>query len=175
VNHATITPNTELTPLRSIIRAVTGTALRARAARGHLARLVAVLAVLAGLGYAVGLQCTGGMTTDMVMAHGTTSTDTVVACQSPLATSNTVEHADTRQCPAPVFAVAADDSSSFDGLGGVLATCLAFLIAVVAAVATLRPGHLRGVGGMSRPVRMTVLRAGRPQPLTLAELCVLRT
>lgn len=154
-----------------------------------------MLAVLAGLGFAVGLQCTDGMATGMAsampmpmsIAHGANSANsTAGAFDSP--TTMAASPADRRMAPAdtdlltatssaPVaaFAVAPDDSPSSSGLGGVLATCLAFILAVVAAVATLRPGRLRSVARLLRPARATVIRALRPRAPSLAELCVLRT
>ncbi|MFI7676315.1 hypothetical protein [Actinophytocola sp. NPDC049390] len=165
---------------------MTGTARPVLAARGRLARLVAVLAVLAGLAVAVGLQCTDGMA--MPMAHGATSAGASAPCGSQA--DMTASHpeasgmpADTGQlaaaCPVLGAAVAlanADEGSSRSGgLGGVLATCLAFILAVVAAMAVLRPSHFRGVVRMLRPARVAVTRALRPQAPSLAELCLLRT
>ncbi|MGW5051410.1 hypothetical protein [Actinokineospora sp. NPDC004072] len=165
---------------------------RSQAARGRLARLVVALAVLAGLGLAVGLQCTDGMATGMTMAmpmaHGANSAGTVRDCGSSAAmtashVSERVAPAETSQltvpCAAPgaagAFILVEGDAPGSGGLGGVLATCLAFILAVVAAVVALRPGHVRSIVRMLRPVRVVVIRAIRPRSPSLAELCVLRT
>lgn len=162
---------------------MTAMARRVQAARGHLARLVVVLAVLAGLGLAVGLQCTDGMA--MSMAHGATSASTGMGCGSPVAM--TAGHVGEPVTPAGAgqlssacaaagaVALADEDAPGSRGLGGVLATCLAFLVAVMAAVAALRPGHLRSVVRILRTARAVVNRAFRPRALSLAELCLLRT
>ncbi|WP_157367715.1 hypothetical protein [Alloactinosynnema sp. L-07] len=165
---------------------MTGTARPAQAARGHLARLVAVVAVLAGLALAVGLQCTDGMA--MPMAHPATSAAAGTGCGLPatMATDHGLGHvvpADiglpSGACPAPnmaaTFAFARDDASGTHDLGGMLATCLAFLIAAVTAVAVLRPAVVRGVVRVLPPVRVAVVRAVRPRAPSLAELCLLRT
>lgn len=165
---------------------MTGMARRVHAARGHLARLVAVLAVLAGLAVVVGLQCTDGMA--MAMAHGATSATAAMTCGAPaaMAASPAPERlvpADdsrlTAACAAPstaaAFAFAKDESSGSGGLGGMLATCLAFLVAVVGAVAALRPAGMRSVMMTLRSARVVVIRAIRPRTPSLAELCLLRT
>ena len=169
---------------RTIV-AMTGAARPAQTARGHLARLVAVVAVLAGLALAVGLQCTDGMA--MPMAHAATSATAATDCGPPatMAADHRPGHvvpADTgpppAACPAldmaGTFASAHDGASGTHDLGGLLATCLAFLIAAVTAVAVLRPAVVRGVVRMLPPVRVAVIRAVRPRAPNLAELCVLR-
>jgi hypothetical protein len=165
---------------------MTGTARRVQAVRGSLARLVVVLAVLGGLGLAVGLQCTDGMAARMVMpmTHGANVAGAAGVCGSAATVASDhrqrVMSADagqlTAECPprgvAESFVFVADD---LPNPGGLLATCLVFLFAVVAAVATLRPGPFRGVVRMFRPARVLVIRATRPRALSLAELCLLRT
>jgi hypothetical protein len=149
------------------------------AARGHLARLVVVVAVLAGLGLAVGLQCTGGMA--MPMAQGASSADVVMSCGSlkPAASSDhdvpgNMGHRGTT-CAMPA-AFAGNGSMGSHGLGGVIATCLVFFLAVVAAVATLlRPGGFATISRMPRSVPVAAIRDVRPRALSLAELCLLRT
>lgn len=164
---------------------MTGTAGHVRAVRGRLVRLVAVLAVLAGVALAVGLQCTDGMA--MPMAHGV-SADTAMACSSSssaMAETHVPERvtsADsgglTAACPAAgaeLFVLAENGSPSSGGMGGVLATCLAFILAVVVAVASLRPGPSWGVVRLLRAARAMATRAVRPLSPSLAELCLLRT
>ncbi|HEY8455380.1 MAG TPA: hypothetical protein VIL34_07285 [Actinopolymorphaceae bacterium] len=166
---------------------MTGTAGHARAVRGRLVRLVAVLAVLAGVALAVGLQCTDGMA--MPMAHGA-SADAAMACSSsPSAMAERhvperVTSADSggltaAACPTPgaaeSFVLAENGSPGSGGMGGVLATCLAFILAVVVAVASLRPGPSWGVVRLLRPARAVATRAVQPLAPSLAELCLLRT
>ncbi|WP_148311627.1 DUF6153 family protein [Amycolatopsis japonica] len=133
--------------------------------RGQLARLVAVLAVLAGVAFAAGLQCTEGMA--MPMAHDMGHAETRIACDS-LASS-----AETRVA-APC---AAESGGMLDhqGLGGTLATCLAFLFAVVAAVAALPPSRLRGLVTAFRRVRVVASPVIWSRAPKLEELCLLRT
>jgi hypothetical protein len=136
------------------------------AMRGHLARFVAVLAVLAGLALAVGLQCTDGtaaMPMDMAGA--------AVECGSPSMVAEQAGH----HVVDPCLPADASGASGFDGLGGVLATCLAFIIAVVAAAVLLRPLRASGVFKALQLVRVSVFTALRPRAPSLAELCLLRT
>jgi hypothetical protein len=65
--------------------------------------------------------------------------------------------------------------SGFGGLGGMLATCLAFFIAVIAAAAAPRPGRLTSIARLLRNVRVRAPHVIRPRPVKLAELCLLRT
>ncbi len=152
--------------------------------RGRLARFVAVLVVLAGVALAVGLQCADGIA--IPMAHAA-SADAAMACGSPaaVASSPVPEHVAsvdsgqlTAVCAATgtagFFVLVQGGSPDSGGVGGVLAACLAFILAVVAAVAALRPGPLRGVGQLLRPARVAVSRAVRPRAPSLAELCLLR-
>ncbi|MGM1060892.1 hypothetical protein [Saccharothrix sp. Mg75] len=141
-----------------------GTARRRQAACGRLARLVVVLAVFAG--FAIGLQCTDGMAPAMPMAHGVTSAS--CACGSPAADM-------VLGTCVSLATVMEEGSPKSDGLGGALAVCLAFLVAVVAAAASLGPDRLRGVFRLLRPAPAVVVRAVRPRALSLAELCLLRT
>jgi hypothetical protein len=173
-------PNTELTSAPRTIAAMTGTARPVRAARGHFARLVAVLAVFAGLAVAVGMQCTDGMAV-MPMAHGADSAP--MACGSPASTATAHERvapADngplTVACAAPGVAAAYAESEApgTGGLGGLLATCLAFLVAVVTLVASLRSAGLRSVPVMVGSARVRLIRTLRPRAPSLAELCLLR-
>jgi hypothetical protein len=149
---------------------MTGIARRGEAVRGHLARLAAVLAVLAGLVLAVGLQCTDGSMAAMPMNAASVS----MKCGVPATMEGPAEHWMTNACPAGTAAHVLG-TSDFDGLGGVLATCLAFIVAVAAAVVSFRPGGLHGVVRMVRSLRVVAMRAVQPRAPSLAELCLLRT
>ncbi len=83
----------------------------------------------------------------------------------------------TALCPVPGGAVslAGEGSPGSHGLGDMLATCLAFIVAVVAAVVALRPTGLRSVVRMLRSARVAVVRTALPRAPSLAELCLLRT
>lgn len=152
-----------------ICHAMTGTACRRRAARGFLARFFAVFAVLAGLVLAHGVQCAEGMSV-MHDARGATMVAGVaMECGAPTAT---VADACTAADPVGAVTPAGDGSP---GLGGVLATCLAFIVAVVAAIAGLRPTEFRHVVRICRATRAAVLRTALPRAPSLAELCLLRT
>jgi hypothetical protein len=133
------------------------------AARGYLARLVVVVAVLAGLGLAAGLQCTDGMA---VPLGGHAAAATVMVGDGPeLMTSTDAEH-------PPVSGVA----SGSHGMGGVMAACLVLLVVAVVAVAGLaRPELFRMADRVYRSVRVAASRAALPRASSLAELCVLRT
>jgi hypothetical protein len=144
-----------------------------RAARGLLARLVAVVAVLAGVVLAQGLQCAGGMS-GMHVASGMT-------CSHPVAmdsvdghfTQETVTSTEAGQLPTSGCAVA-DSHLDSDGLGGVLAACLAYLVAVVAAMTGLRPIMPQRVDRLRFAHAPTIRRVLSRAP-SLAELCLLRT
>lgn len=163
-----------------IIAVVTRTARQVATVRGQLARLLAVLVALAGLAFAVGLQCTEGMA--MPMAHGMGAAETFIACDSAVSPASLDPghraSAGTQvSTPRAVQMVTAGDGGSSDhqGLGGTLATCLAFLFAVVAAVATLPRARLRGLVTTSRRVRVVLSRAVWSRTPRLEELCLLRT
>lgn len=152
--------------------------------RGQLARLLAVLVALAGLAFAVGLQCTEGMA--MPMAHGMGAAETFIACDSAVSPASLdpghrasagTQVSIPLSTPRAVQMVTAGDGGSSDhqGLGGTLATCLAFLFAVVAAVATLPRARLRGLVTTSRRVRVVLSRAVWSRTPRLEELCLLRT
>ena len=137
-----------------------GTARSTHGARGHLSRLVVVLAVLAGLALVVGAQCTDGMS----MAHG----------------ANTVlvdgGHELTAQHPVAVgMLVAPDvDAPGDSDMGGALAACLMLIVAVIAIVAGLRLPGLRSSAAAPRPVRVALTLVVLPQAPSLASLCLLR-
>lgn len=163
--------NTELTTRLRIIAVVTRTARQTTAVRGQLARLVAVLAVLAGLAFAAGLQCTEGMA--VPMAHGMGQAETHIACDSAAVAASHEGASAEMQVAAP-YAAESGGTLDHQGLGGTLATCLAFLFAVVAAVAALPPSRLRGLVTASRRLRVAVTPAVRSRTLRLEELCLLR-
>lgn len=134
-------------------------------------RLVAVVAVIAGLVLLQAPRCTDGMVAGMSMAAGASPAMIVGTSHddgAPLAIDGVPGH------PQDAAAVAADESGS-GGMGSVLATCLAFLVLVLVAVAGLASGGLRAVvrvrpAGLVAMVRTIPLRAP-----SLAQLCVLRT
>jgi hypothetical protein len=132
--------------------AMNGTARTTHGARGHLSRLVVVLAVLAGLALVVGVQCTDGMS----MAHGGHET--------------TVEH--------PVAAgllVAPDLEPPGDGdTGGALGACLMLMVAVIAIVVGLRLTGLHSSAAASRSVHIVLGEVVLPRAPSLATLCLLR-
>jgi hypothetical protein len=144
---------------------VTGTTRPRLAARGHLARLALLVAVLAGLALAVGIQCTDGMA-----MHSSAGMAAGHRCDVSVADAG---HHDAAVCATD--ATTGGSSPEPSGLGCVLAVCLAFVIAVVATVAGLRPAGLQGVGRMLAPARVAGVREFRPRALSLAELCLLRT
>lgn len=174
-----------MTTLPRSITAMTGTAHPVRAARGHLARLVAVLSVLAALGFAVVLQCADGMS--VPMTHAATSAPIAMECGTPAMTPIAADDVvmsgdisrDTAGCVMPdadaTATYAADTSQGPVDLGGVIATCLALLVAVVAAMAGLRPAGLRTLMVRLRCARVVMAREFRPPSLSLAELCLSRT
>ncbi|MDX8037225.1 DUF6153 family protein [Lentzea sp. BCCO 10_0856] len=129
-----------------------GTTRTAHGARGHLSRLVVVLAVLAGLALVVGVQCTDGMS----MAHGGHET--------------AVEH------PVAAGMLMASDLETPGGsdTGGALAACLMFIVAVIAIVAGLKLPGSRSSAATSRSVRMTLGAVALPRAPSLARLCLLR-
>ncbi|MFI7119419.1 hypothetical protein [Amycolatopsis sp. NPDC049868] len=135
---------------------MTWTARRTAAVRGRLARFVAVLAVLAGVAFAAGSQCTEGMAMPMVhgMGHVGSSTEMRAAVPDAAESGGTLDH---------------------QGLGGTLAACLAFLLVVVTAVAALPPSRSRGLVTAFRRVRVVVTPAVWSRTPRLEELCLLRT
>jgi hypothetical protein len=117
--------------------------------RARFVRFVAALAVLAGLSLVVGLQCTEGM-----------SMSVTVHCDA------SAGHEAVDMCGA---------ETTHDGVGDVLMTCLAFIVAVIAVAVWLRPVALHGAVRMARSARAVVLRAVERRAPSLEELCLLRT
>jgi peptidoglycan/LPS O-acetylase OafA/YrhL len=163
---------------------VIGSRRRRRAARGHLARLVAVLAVLAGLVLLHSPHCTDGMTAmpHLAASVGSGTSTAAASCGSsatmtePGSQPATTADQLAAVCPAAgVGAVAAGSSHGSDGMGGLLATCLAFIVAVLAALLGVRPSRQQ-IGLVARlSDYATRIRAVVPRAPSLAELCVLRT
>jgi hypothetical protein len=139
-----------------------------QAARGYLVRLLAVVAVLVGLALTHGFQCTDDMTTVMRGASGASAGMAGGVAHDDHAAAR-MAHADTG-----VSGIAAGDSSGSRGLGAVLATCLAFIVAVVAGVLGLRRAGL-GVVRVLDSAPVVAIRAAIPRTPSLAELCLLRT
>ncbi|WP_439659457.1 hypothetical protein ACSHWB_44990 [Lentzea sp. HUAS TT2] len=129
-------------------------------ARAHLARLVVVLAVLAGLALVVGAQCTDGMS----MAHDV----------NVVMTDGGHEAVVERPVAAGEPAALARDMAGGSDMGGVLAVCLMIIAAVVSIVAVLRLPGVRGLATVVRPACATLAAAFLPQAPSLAKLCLLR-
>jgi hypothetical protein len=115
-------------------------------------RLVIVLALLAGVVGAASMHCVETMDPGLVAEQHATPDD---------------HHDGTTQPGHPQ-----EDSR---GIGGLLITCLAFLIAVVTAVLSLRPGLLRGLLARPRPTAVAISQTVLPRTPRLADLCVMRT
>lgn len=165
-----------------------------QAARGYLARLVAVVGVLAGLVLANGVYCTDGMIATMATEHVASSGMAVGTAQDRTAPAAKVRverhssdhltaaeptHRVTAVCAVPgaagVLAFAGQGSPGAPGQGGVLAACLAFIVAVVAVIVGLRPGWLRVFVAVLMSGPATVIRIVQSRAPSLAELCLLRT
>lgn len=130
-------------------------------------RLVAVVAVLAGVLLALGLRCTDGMMAEMPMVHGTNSM--VVGAKQDGA------HLAAMAAGASLLAHVEASSPASSGMGGVLATCVALLVMVLVAVAGLRPAWLRIFVQARAPGRVAMICAIGLRAPGLAQLCVLRT
>lgn len=169
------------------------------ASRENLARLVAVVAVLAGLVLLHSPVCTGGMTPGASMVIPTSST-----ALSSTALSSTVPSSTSMSMMAGL-AMAADQTSGhgsamaghhpagsygFTGadapdrvreagrgdLGGVLAACLMFIVAALVALATLaRPGRSKISAPPPFCGPVLALAPRRVLGPDLARLCILRT
>lgn len=141
-----------------------------------------MLTVLAGLMLLHARHCTEGMSA-MPHAAAAVHADTPAgSCGSATTTTGVrVAAADplTVVCPgvdgagmAVVFIGSAPGSR---GMGGLLATCLAFLVAVLATLLTLRRSRWQGLLLPRRSDGAAPLRAFCPRAPRLAELCLLRT
>jgi hypothetical protein len=149
---------------------MSGTDRHPPAVRDRLVRLVVVVAVLTGLVLTLGLQCTDGMSTGM---HTSLGTSTALDTRShggdfAVDARAAVAHADLLASPMT-------GSSDSRDTGGLLATCLAFIIAVAAAVVVLRPTGWATTVRLLDTMRGAVVRAVVPWAPSLAQLCVLRT
>ncbi|MGH3908574.1 MAG: hypothetical protein ACRDTE_30970 [Pseudonocardiaceae bacterium] len=163
---------------------MTGSSRRSPAALGQLARLVAVLAVLAGLVLLHSPHCTDGMSALPHLA-ASSGTATTAVCGSSAAMTEAgsrpaqMAHQLPAVCPAAgaagAVAAAAGTSPGSGGMGGVLAICLAFIVAVLATVAGLWPSWQQ-VALVAQPYKRTVaIGAVIPRAQSLAELCLWRT
>ncbi|SEP53343.1 hypothetical protein [Amycolatopsis saalfeldensis] len=142
---------------------------------------MAVLAVLAGLVLLHGQHCADGMS---AMPHGavsvTSETGTASCASATMAdTGSRSTTMLTEVCPAGasagVVARAAGMPLGSGGMGGVLATCLAFIVAVVSTLLGLRPSWRPVAVAAWLSGRVVRIRAVRPRAPSLAELCLLRT
>ncbi len=157
------------------------------------------MGVLAGLVLAHGGQCTDGMIATMATEHAASSGMAVGTAQdrtaqdrtAPAATVKVERHSSdhvtaaepthraTAVCVVPgaagVLAFAGDGSPGAPGQGGVLAACLAFIVAVMAIIVGLRPGWLRVFVAVLMSGPATVIRIVQSRAPSLAELCLLRT
>jgi hypothetical protein len=160
---------------------------RGWAARTQLARLVAVVAVLAGLAMLAAPRCADGMILDMPGApagsvgSGTAPSTTAPAMGSAMAAvmAGEADHsvAEVRVWGGSTGLVAGPAAGSDSGdMGGLLATCLALLVvALVALVGLARPRAWRTIAAPLAPVSRA-MRDALPAPSAgLARLCVLRT
>lgn len=141
--------------------------------RGHLARLVAVVAVLAGVAVLPWPQCPDGMIVDAVYLDQGASPAMAVAGVNdhPQDTAALCTAHSASGAPARV----ADSSGGSGDVGGVLATCLTFLVAVLAVIAGLSPCWLRSFVRLHAPrpgARVCTIGLRAP---SLAQLRVLRT
>lgn len=148
-----------LAPGRTIT-AVPGAASRTQGARGLLARLMIALVLLTGVAGAVGMHCADGPNTAMFVAGGGHAT------LKPAAHTVGEKHS----------AVHTDHGTRDPGpTGGLLITCLVFLIAVVTAMLALRPRSLRSLAATLRAARPAIPKIVLPRAPRLVELCLLRT
>lgn len=76
---------------------------------------------------------------------------------------------------APALARVGGSSSGSGDMGGVLATCLAFLVTVLTALAALYPSWLRTFVRLHTPGAVVRVWAIAVRALSLGKLCVLRT
>ncbi|MFH5227582.1 hypothetical protein [Antrihabitans spumae] len=138
--------------------------------RGISARLLAVLAVLAGLALAQGLQCRDGMPAMSLPGSMPQS----VMYSAP-ADTDASDDADLVTGAFHIVKAAADAAGEPMALGGVLAACLVAVLTWLAA-STLRLRRTSVAVGC--PIRAGPSRAAHaalPRAPTLAQLCVLRT
>ncbi|GAB3671630.1 hypothetical protein REH65_33025 [Saccharopolyspora sp. ID03-671] len=144
-----------------------------RAVRGFLARLVAVLTVIAGLALLHAPQCTDGMTPVIDM---TTAAEHVASDSSHAMAAGTIDASNTNAGVQDRHL--GDGARVDDGMTAmpknVLMSCLALLIVIVGLLAILRRPEMRVVlrligSSVSAP------RAPPPLPPSLIQLCILRT
>jgi hypothetical protein len=114
------------------------------------------MGLLIGVTGAMTMHCANEMSATPPAAH---------AVESNTAGPGTTHH---------TTALAKPDHES-RGTGGMLITCLAFLIAVITAMSQLRPGQFRAVVGVLRSTRAHVSDRVISRAPLLAELCLLRT
>jgi hypothetical protein len=137
-----------------------GATLRTHAAQ-VLVRLVVVMGLLIGVTGAMIMHCANEMGATPPASHSAGSNATSGYVAGHGATHHTTALAEPHHDPR--------------GTGGMLITCLAFLIAVITAMSQLRPGQFRAVVGILRSTRAHVSDRVISRAPLLAELCVLRT
>ncbi|MCI2420640.1 hypothetical protein MOQ72_24620 [Saccharopolyspora sp. K220] len=142
-------------------------------ARGPLARLVAVLTVVAGLALLHTPQCADGMTPAVHMAAAVDHMGSAPCPASVAASADAAGVHDQHLGTAIVASHAGgEDVASFHS--GMLMSCLALLIVALGMLAILRRPDMSVV----MRLRETGVPATRPNPTprpNLAQLCVLRT
>jgi len=164
-----------------------------QAARECLARFVVVVGVLAGLVLGHGVQCTDGMTAmatehvaSLGMALGAAPDGAAPAAMVGVerhfpddVTAANPAHKVTAVSvvagAAAVSPLAGGGPFGSHGLGGRLAACLAFIVAVVAVIVGLRPAWLESFVPVLMSGLAAVVRIVHPGGPSLAELCLLRT
>ena len=126
-----------------------------------LARVVAVVGVLAGVVLALGMSCPHSMTAVMATEH---------VAASGMAIGTTQDYT-----AAVAMASARDGLPHCPSQHGVLGACLTFIVAAIAVFARRRTGALRIFVPISMSRRPTVIRTAGLRAPSLAELCLLRT
>ncbi|MGH3997802.1 MAG: hypothetical protein ACRDTJ_10105 [Pseudonocardiaceae bacterium] len=157
----------------------------AQAAGGRLARLVAVVAVLAGLAVLQAPQCTDGMIAGAgYLTQGASPAMAVVARQDlgvAMVMTGVNRHPQgtaaqgTAHSALGAHAGVGGSPSRSGDMGGVLATCLAFLVAFLVVIVGLYPSWLRTFVRIHAPGHEARVCAIAVRAPSLSQLCVLRT
>ncbi|MGH7747517.1 MAG: hypothetical protein ACREQ5_22575 [Candidatus Dormibacteria bacterium] len=127
-------------------------------------------------------QCPDGMIAEAVYLTPGASPSMAVAagqdCGLAMMMTRVDDHpqgtAASHHAPGALARVGGNASGSCD-MGGVLATCLAFLVTVLTALTALNPSWLRSVVRLNAPGPGVTVWAIAVRAPTLGQLCVLRT